>query len=147
MKQHHIDSPEAMKHTVLHIVLFTLIITLSCTAPVMHSQHRHIIISVAPGLLISTSDFAGRLKQEPGPSNGNDIEVLILSYSSGKEIFTLSNSSQERITVRRTSGSIEALIKIREDHILKDVYFLKASGRSKGEIIGNFITELKRTLR
>jgi len=136
-----------MKHTMRHIACSALIITLSCTAPVILSQHRHITISVAPGLSIRTSDFDGRLKQESAPSDGNNIEVLILSYSSGKEIFTLSNSSRETITVRRTSGSIEALIKIREDYRLKDVFFLKASGRSKGEIIGNFITELRRSLR
>lgn len=146
MKQHRVDAPEAMKYTLQYITLSVLII-ISCTAPVIHSQHRHIIISVAPGLSISTRDFAGTLKQESGPSDGNEIEVLILSYSSGKEIFTLSNSSHETITVRRTSGSIEALIKIREDHVLKDVFFLKASGRSKGEIIGNLIQELRRTLR
>ena len=136
-----------MKYTVQHLVLSMLVIsTLSCPTPDRVSQSPHIVISVAPGLSITEHDLTSRLKQEAGPSDGNDIEVLILSYSSGKEIFTLSNSAQERITVKQTSGSIEALIKIREDHILKDVFFIKASGKSKEEIIGNLITELKRTI-
>lgn len=69
-------------------------------------------------------------------------EIVILSYSSGKEIFSYSEKKSKNVEVKTLNGSIEAMIKIRDNDLLKEILFIKAVGSSKEEIINNFIHKL-----
>ena len=74
----------------------------------------------------------------------NLIEIVIYSYSSGKEIFFYSGNKNSNINSDVQTGSMEALVKIKQQGKLINIYFIKAKGKSKIEIIENLAKEVEK---
>jgi hypothetical protein len=116
---------------------------------VKHTLFPPIKISVPSGMPIKEKELVQILKSKLGPEGNTkeySVELIIVSYTLGKEIFSLSDSSNDTIKVDRTRGSIEAMIKIRVLNRIKQVYFVQATGRTKDEIIDNLVERLKEVL-
>ena len=132
-----------------YIVHSLLILMLSCMPNVKNTLFPPIKILVPSDMPIKEKELMQILKSKLGPeenTNKYSVELIIVSYTSGKEIFSLSDSSNDTIKVDRTSGSIEAMIKIRVLNRIKQVYFVQATGRTKDEIIDNLVGKLKEVL-
>jgi hypothetical protein len=131
------------------IIYSLLLLMLSCMPNVKHTLFPPIKISVPSGMPIKEKELVQILKSKLGPEGNTkeySVELIIVSYTSGKEIFSLSDSSNDTIKVDRTRGSIEAMIKIRVLNRIKQVYFVQATGRTKDEIIDNLVERLKEVL-
>jgi hypothetical protein len=74
------------------------------------------------------------------------VEIIIYSQSSGKEIFSYSDDKQNEITTKSRPGEIEALIKIKNNSILKSVFFIKAEGNYKKEMFQKLAAKLHSTI-
>jgi hypothetical protein len=132
-----------------YIVHYFLILMLSCMPSVKNTLFPPIKISVPSDMPIKEKELVQILKSKLGPEENTkkySVELTIVSYTSGKEIFSLSDSSNDTIKVDRTRGSIEAMIKIRVLNRIKQVYFVQATGRTKDEIIDNLVERLKEVL-
>ena len=108
-----------------------------------------ITISIPPGMPIKEKEMVQILERKLGPPNNTKkyrVELLIVSYTSGKEIFSLSDKSNDDVTVNRTRGSIEAMIKIRALNKIQKVHFIRATGRTKDEITDNLVGKIKEVL-
>ena len=98
---------------------------------------------------IKEKEMVQILERKLGPPNNTKkyrVELLIVSYTSGKEIFSLSDKSNDDVTVNRTRGSIEAMIKIRALNTIHKVHFIRATGRTKDEITDNLVGKIKEVL-
>lgn len=131
------------------IIHSLLIITLACSPRVKDMSFPKITISIPPGMPIKEKEMVQILERKLGPPNNTKkyrVELLIVSYTSGKEIFSLSDKSNDDVTVNRTRGSIEAMIKIRALNKIQKVHFIRATGRTKDEITDNLIGKIKEVL-
>ena len=137
-------------HRALDCIIHSLLIFIvSCMPHVKDMSFPPITISVPPGMPIKEKELVQILESKLGPLKNTKkyrVELLIVSYTSGKEIFSLSDKSNDSIKVNRTSGSIEAMIKIRALNRIKKVYFIQATGRTKDEIIDNLVEKIKEVL-
>ncbi len=79
-------------------------------------------------------------------ADNNSVEIVIYGNSSGKEIFSYSGDEQKEIQLKTQPGRIEALIKVKIDNQLKDVFFIEASGNSREEILKQLAVKLRQTL-
>lgn len=137
------------KYPLYYIVHSLLILTVTCMPRVKDISLPTITISVPPGMPIKEKEMVQILERKLGPLNNTKkyrVELLIVSYTSGKEIFSLSDKSNDDIKVNRTRGSIEAMIKIRVLNKIKKVHFIRATGRTKDEIIENLLGKIKEVL-
>jgi ribosome biogenesis protein Nip4 len=102
------------------------------------------MLTVREGIGVTQAEVYDVFRQHfKSGTEGNDIiEVTIFSYSSGKESFFYSNDTGDNITRNTDDGSIEALIKVRENNRLVDAVFFKAEGRSKEELINKIAAEI-----
>ncbi len=126
-----------------------IILMLSCMPNVKTTPFPPIKISVPSDISIKEKQLVQLLKSKLVPEENTkkySVELIIVSYTSGKEIFSLSDRSNDTIKVDRTRGSIEAMIKIRVLNRIKQVYFVQATGRTKDEIIDNLVGKLKEVL-
>lgn len=80
------------------------------------------------------------------PYSSNLIEIVIFSYSSGKEIFFFPSNKNSKIKSAIQKGSIEAILKIKHQGELKDIYFIKANGKSMVEMIENLTIEARKVV-
>lgn len=128
--------------------LFTLFISalliLSCHHNRKAVNNYRLVLIVREGLGVTRAEVQDVFTQYlKSATDGNDIiEVTIFSYSSGKETFFYSGNAGDNVKTNTDDGSIEALIKIREDGRLVDTAFLKARGRSKDELLKKISTEI-----
>ena len=76
----------------------------------------------------------------------NKVEIIIYSYSRGKEVFSYSDNIPDEIKIKSYSGSIKALVKVRKDGKLDNVYFLSSEGDSKESVIDNLAKEIQKTI-
>ncbi len=83
------------------------------------------------------------LKQRESPPS--DLEIIIFSNSSGKEVYSYSGNEKE-VIMKAQSGEIEALVKIRLNNRLQDTLFLKASGSNRKEILQKLALKLREAL-
>lgn len=137
------------KYPLYYIIHSLLILTVTCMPQVKDMSLPTITISVPPGMPIKEKEMVQILERKLGPLNNTKkyrVELLIVSYTSGKEIFSLSDKSNDDIKVNRTRGSIEAMIKIRVLNKIKKVHFIRATGRTKDEIIENLLGKIKEVL-
>ncbi len=73
-------------------------------------------------------------------------EIIILSYSSGKEVFSLPEDNPENPKIKTYSGNISALLKIKQGKVLQKVLFLKAGGNSREEILKGLAKGIEKTV-
>lgn len=77
--------------------------------------------------------FLPVLRQDP--DSRISVEIVIFSYSSGKELFSYSEDNPGDILSSTQTGKIEALVKIKQDNKLVKVLFINAAGNSKKDIL------------
>jgi hypothetical protein len=70
------------------------------------------------------------------------IEIIILQYSSGKELFTYDGEDLAEKTPDEFESEIEILLKIKKSGKLIKYFIFKASGNNDTELINNFKIEL-----
>jgi hypothetical protein len=137
-------------HRALDYIIYSLLIVIvACMPQVKDMSFPPITISVPPDMPIKEKELVQILESKLGSLKNTikyPVELLIVSYTSGKEIFSLSDESNDNIKVNRTRGSIEAMIKIRVLNRIKKVYFIQATGRTKDEIIDNLVGKIKEVL-
>lgn len=78
--------------------------------------------------------------------SSNDVKytafITIYRYSSGKEIYRLSESSSEEIGVESQKGYAEAMVKIRDGKHTVKIIFARGSGKSRDEIVENLVRDI-----
>lgn len=77
---------------------------------------------------------------------GDRVEVLIYGYSSGKEIFSMSEKTSYTINNRHGNPHIEALVKHRKGNALMGSYFLEISETTTGAAMARLSDEIKKIL-
>jgi len=75
------------------------------------------------------------------------VELIIYSFSSGKEIFSVSKKNPDLIKKSMLKGYVKALIKIKMDGKLMKIHFLKITERNKDNIIKILIYQTEQILR
>lgn len=79
------------------------------------------------------SAFLPVLRQNP--DSRLSVEIVIFSFSSGKELFSYSEDKPGDILSSTQIGKIEALVKIKQDNNLVKVLFINATGNSKKDVL------------
>lgn len=67
------------------------------------------------------------------------IQIILYAYTSGEETISYKTN---KITYYKSPGYMKVLIKIKHQKTLKRVYFIKATGNTKQEILTNFMNKL-----
>ena len=126
------------------ILFISSLFILSCIHNRKAINNYRLMLTVREGIGVTQAEVYDVFRQHfKSGTEGNDIiEVTIISYSSGKESFFYSSDTGDNITRNTDDGSIEALIKVRENNRLVDAAFFKAEGRSKEELIKKIAAEI-----
>lgn len=137
-----------MKKSRLRIIIILLIVEpifLSC----IHNNREgncdySFIITIPEEISIEKSEvdsaFRGLNQEE---SSESVAEIIIYSFSSGKEVFSYSKDGEDGVNRFTYKGSMEVLLKTREGGTIKEVYFLKSEGDNKAELIDSIVAKVK----
>ncbi|MCU0822249.1 MAG: hypothetical protein MUC95_07235 [Spirochaetes bacterium] len=114
-----------------------MLLILSCSHNRKAVNNYTLILIVRDGLGVNREEVNNVFMQyfKPGAESGDTVEVVIFAYSSGKETFSYNGDGDGGIKSNTDEGSIEALIKIKENNKLEDTSFLRARGSSKDELL------------
>lgn len=77
---------------------------------------------------------------------GKVAEIVVYSFSTGREVFSYSKDSGDDVRQVAYKGSMEVLVKTKENGIIKEIYFLKSEGDSRAELIKDIISKVKSIL-
>ena len=135
------------KKYIVMLALISFLISCGHNQKINPNQY-HYQISIPNGIGIEEDEtiniFSKFLKQSPRSRYA--VEIVIYSYSSGKETFFYSKNTNGNIRKDTQEGSIGALMKIKEKNNLLHTHFLKAAGNSKDELIKKIAVEAREIL-
>lgn len=139
-----------MKSFINHLVILFLSIfhIISCSRNLRSDDANYcFLVSVEEELGIEKDKVEAAFSKfiEQNSEGKYLVEIVIYGYSSGKETFFYSENGGN-VLMDTKKGSIEALVKVKQDMKIKDIYFLKAIGNAKDEIIESLALEAKRIL-
>jgi hypothetical protein len=97
-----------------------------------------VIIKIPPGIDLSEPEIRAHLSENTRTIlNKHDlVEIVIYYFSLGIEKFTYSDDDSMSLTSQK--GEIRALIKLKNNAVLKDVLFIQAYGNSRQQILESF---------
>jgi hypothetical protein len=78
--------------------------------------------------------------------NGFSAEILFFGFSLGKELFSYSAGNPDNPKFQIYPGRAEILVKIKHNGELKRVFFIKAEGSNRQEIMENLSAGLRNEL-
>jgi hypothetical protein len=140
-----------MRGCILLIILFSQI---SCAmnyrtsdCSFNYSVHTADHIAIGEGELLESVSSVLKFNR----ASRYKIEIVLFGYSSGKEVFSYSGDSSsgdssDDMGTGIYPGRLEALVKIREGDKLKEAVFIKATGKTRDELIKNLAGEIRRLL-
>lgn len=105
-------------------------------------------VSVAPNIGITEGEAVAAISSvlKQNITDRYLIEIVIFSYSSGKEVFSYPENNPDKMDIKTFSGNISALVKIKQEKSLQSVIFLKAEGNGKEEILRGLAKEIQRAV-
>ncbi len=144
MRLNYNEHHNTMKKIPALIIISSLFLSPSCVHNRKAINNYSLVLAVREGLGVSRAEADDIFRQYFKSGDGGDsaVEVIIFSYSSGKESFFYSGDSGEGIKSDTDDGSIEALVKIRERGKIVGAEFFKARGRSREELLKNIAAEI-----
>ncbi len=80
------------------------------------------------------------------PADAYLAEIVIYKYSSGADVFSISEGAENNVTLDAKKGFLEAMIKVKKGGEILKILFIKASGGTKEEIIRVFAAKLEKEL-
>ena len=107
------------------------------------------IVSVPPEIFLENKTVESFIREKSGRFDRNSpytAEILVLHYTSGREVMTISSRSSGIVT-NNHAGTIDALLKIRRSNEIQEVHFLRAAGKTRAKILENLLLEIIRVLR
>ncbi len=141
-----------MKDYISFIILFSL---LSCAAVKQRDSGSgsencfyNYTISIGENINIDKSEAESLVSSVLKQNNESTIsaEILIFGYSMGKELFSYSSDNSDNLNIETYPGRMDVLVKIKHNSNLKEVFFIKAKGNNKLEIMQKFAAELRKIL-
>jgi hypothetical protein len=105
-------------------------------------------VSVAPNIGITEREAIAAVSSVLKETNSGRylIEIVIFSYSSGKEVFSYPENNPDKMNIKTFSGNISALLKFKQEKVLQKVIFLEAEGNGKEEILRGLAKEIQRAV-
>ncbi|MBN2160632.1 MAG: hypothetical protein JW807_14685 [Spirochaetes bacterium] len=108
------------------------------------NQAGEITVIVPPGVNLGRQEVMGFLpKSVPAGTPYNRVEIVIYYFSEGIEKFIYNENSMQE-TMNR--GSIRALIKLKNEGVLRKVLFIEADGSNREDILKNLALKLSKAL-
>jgi hypothetical protein len=139
-----------MKRTAPVIILCAMVFLSSCGDAMLRKlddSNFTIVndedIAINKGALLSVLRDSGLPKGIPSAWK---IELVVLRYSSGREVFTLSSGSVDTVSSRLERGGMTAMLKIFRGGRLRKVLFVESGGYSEQEIFSDMARGIGRQL-
>ena len=131
------------------IIIIIVLVTFSCGRNIVHDKCScNYSISVEGNWDISSEEIYETVSSvlRQSEDSGCRVDIVIYSYSRGKEVFSYPDSSADDINIKSYSGRVDALLKVRKDGKLGKVYFVSSEGDSKELLFNNLAKEIQRTI-
>lgn len=132
----------------LRNIITVLLLQCMCLSCVHNSREEHcnyrFIVRVPEGISIDKSELESALGYQE--ECGKAAEIVVYYFSTGREVFSYSTDSGDDVRQTVYMGSMEVLLKTRENGIIKDVYFIKSEGDSKAGLIKEIISKARAVL-
>jgi hypothetical protein len=132
-----------------YLIIFLALIAVSCGRNYRSDNCVcNYSVSIAGNMGINEGEVFAAVSSVLKRSQSNQyvIEIIIFSYSSGKEVFSYLEDNPDNIKIKTYSGNINALVKIKQEKSLQKVFFLRAEGNGEEEIILGLAKEIQRTV-
>ncbi len=121
-------------YSILMIAVIAAAVVSSCENKKL--SYRELRISVAPYIRPEAFNLTGfSIDVEPDPSSRFNLDIVIYSYSQGKE--TISMKGDSGFVTEAGAAEIKALVKILDGEKIVRAEFIEVSGNSNDELIRN----------
>lgn len=137
------------KRAVLFLIGVTAGVLFSCRFSLQGPYRFKVVVPEADEIFITQPEmesFIGKeFPQSPGVPRYNAV-ITVYKYSSGKDVFTISDETKGQVKYETRKGYIETMVKITDNERPVDVVFIRSEGSSKDAILKNLAEKVRKEL-
>jgi hypothetical protein len=137
------------KSAVLVIIGIIAGILFSCRFSLQGPYRFSVVVPEADEILITQPEmesFIGKEFPLPAEPPRYNAVITVYKYSSGKDVFTISDETKGEVKYETKSGYIEAMVKITDRDKPVDVVFVRSEGTSRDAILKNLAEKVRKEL-
>lgn len=137
------------KKVVLILVGITAGFLFSCRFSLKGPYQFKVVVPEADEILITQPEmesFIGKEFPRSAAAPRYNAVITVYKYSSGKDVFTISDETKGQVKYETRKGYIEAMVKITDKDRPVDVVFIRSEGTSKDAILKNLARKVRKEL-